>query len=631
MSGVADNPGGAGGGGKDDDHTSPPPGGHQGGSGDDKHNNDRKKSSAPSTTSSSITTAKEDKEDKQVANNNKAIQYHTELEQAARNSIQGNVGAYSVVPGSLPSRRVAGVGDDDAISGIGTGTGSSTAQGQGGTSNSSMNIQETTNGGGTGGISEESSSANLPPNIDIIAEATLVPNQGDTEAQEDDDADDVDTLGLPHHVSPPLGGATGNFDGVSVISAMTNPTAIAGDTPNQPISTISFRNSQAAVQEAPVQVVNPTDDEEAQVAAGAAEKDKDAISSQEETQDTSSTTIIPKAELIEDDGPMHFLRSKSGRVMCGVAVAATILVLSLGLGFGLSNKNKRSKDDGSDTTASVPSFPDPNQVLAYAGGNFCFTSSPEIFFDQNDRPWKPEPSICTKDDIMLGGTVQQAVADAQLRPHPYCPEEASELVCSVTSSTPQISLVNGGAIRGEIAANSPVTRDMITQLLPFSDTVSYVQLRGSDVVKVLENAIERISREIPLNPWLQGAYPYASGLKFSVDLTVDNSTSMVSNVQVLDSATGEYVPIDETSSYWVVTNKWIAEKNGDNYLNDVTPLNVISTDLGYTQELENYLTTLDGPWDPPTIPDGMSTVSFNAEGIPVAFYTDVEPPKACDC
>ena len=626
MSGVADNNTG-GHGGRDDDHASPP-GGGQGGSGGD--NDDRKKST-PATTSPIAL-----KDDKEVANNNKAIQYHEELEQAARNSIQGNVGAYSVVPGSLPSRRVAG--DNDAISG--TGTGSSTAQGA--TNNSSMNIQETTTNGGRGGggISEESSSANLPPNIDIIAEATLVPNQGDIEAQEEED-DDVDTLGLPHHLSPPLGGATGNFDGVSVVSAITTPTAI-GDTSTstQPISTISFRNRQA-VQEAPVD--NPTDDEEAQVtAAAASDKDKDANSSQGQTQETTttSTTIIPKAELIED-GPMHILRSKSGRVICGAAVAATILVLSLGLGFGLANKNKRKEDDGSYTVVA-PNFADPDEVLTYAGGNFCFTMVPtnpfcsqgycssEIFFGQ-DAPPSDEPSFCTKDDIMLGGTIQQAVADAQRRPHPHCPEEASELFCSVTSSTPQISIVNSGAIRGEFAANSPITREMVTQLLPFSDTVSYVQLRGSDVIKVLENAIEKISRETPLNPWLQGAYPYASGLKFSVDLTVDNSTSMVSNVQVLDDATGDYAPIDETSSYWVVTNKWIAEKNGDNYLNDVTPLNLVSTDLGYTRELENYLSTLDGPWDPPTIPDGMSTVSFNAEGIPVASFADAEPPKSCNC
>ena len=613
MSGVADNnTGGDGGAGGADDHTSPP--GGQGGSGDKNNNNDSKKSA------SSIT-----KEDNDEVANNKFIQYHEELEQAARNSIQGNVGAYSVIPGSLPSRRVAG-DNDAAISGTGTGTGSSTAQGA--TNNSSMNIQDTTttnSGVGGGGISEESS-ANLPPNIDIIAEATLVPNQGDIEAQEEED-DDVDTLGLPHHLSPPLGGAMGNVDGVSVVSAITNPTAI-GDIPNQPITTISFRNRHA-VHEAPVD--NPTDDEEAQVTAAAvSDKDKDANSSQEQTQDTSSTTIY-KAEPMKD-GPMHFLRSKSGRVICGVAVAATILVLSLCLGFGLANKNKRKDEDEGSDIVFVPAFADPNEVITYAGGNFCLTSSPEIFYDdQNDRSWTEKPSICAKDDIMLGGTIQQAVANAQRRPHPHCPEEASELFCSVTSSTPQISLVNGGAIRGEIAANSPITRDMVTQLLPFSDTVSYIQLRGSDVIKVLENAIEKISRETPLNPWLQGAYPYASGLKFSVDLTVDHGTSMVSNVQVLDNATGEYAPIDETSSYWVVTNKWIAEKNGDNYLHDVTPLNVISTDFGYTQELENFLTTMDGPWDPPTIPDEMSTVSFNAAGIPVASFADAEPPTACNC
>ncbi len=268
MSGVADNNTGGDGGAGADDHTSPPGGRGGSGSGDKNHNNDSKKSA------SSIT-----KEDNDEVANNKFIQYHKDLEQAARNSIQGNVGAYSVIPGSLPSRRVAG-DNDAAISGTGTGTGSSTAQGA--TNNSSMNIQETTttNGGrGGGGSSEESSSANLPPNIDIIAEATLVPNQGDIEAQEEEeeDDDDVDTLGLPYHLSPPLGGAMGNVDGVSVVSAMTNPTAIAGDTPDQPITTISFRNRQA-VHEAPVD--NPTDDEEAQVAAtAAAETDKDANSS----------------------------------------------------------------------------------------------------------------------------------------------------------------------------------------------------------------------------------------------------------------------------------------------------------------------------------------------------------------
>jgi 2',3'-cyclic-nucleotide 2'-phosphodiesterase (5'-nucleotidase family) len=226
---------------------------------------------------------------------------------------------------------------------------------------------------------------------------------------------------------------------------------------------------------------------------------------------------------------------------------------------------------------------------------------------------------------MLGGTIQQAVAIAQRRPHPYCPEgkegtETTESLCSVSKSTPQISLVNGGAIRGEIAANTSITREMVRDILPFtSDTIAYVELMGSDVVQVLENALAYVTRETPLNPYLQSGYPYASGLKFDVDLT---SETKVSNVRVLNSETGEYAPIDPSTSYWMVTNRYLAE-NGDGYLTDVTPLQVAPTELGYTYELEQYLIGLSPEyWVPPTL-DEMSTTSFNATGVSVASVDDV--------
>ena len=91
---------------------------------------------------------------------------------------------------------------------------------------------------------------------------------------------------------------------------------------------------------------------------------------------------------------------------------------------------------------------------------------------------------------MLGGTIQQAVVITQRRPHPYCPEgeegtETTESLCSVSKSPSQISLVNGGAIRGEIPADTPITREMVRDILPFtSDTIAYVELLGSDVVQV---------------------------------------------------------------------------------------------------------------------------------------------------
>lgn len=227
---------------------------------------------------------------------------------------------------------------------------------------------------------------------------------------------------------------------------------------------------------------------------------------------------------------------------------------------------------------------------------------------------------------MLGGTLQQAVAIAQRRPHPFC-EEVQEgsptqesLIgwhkCHITNVIADISLVNGGAVLGEISANSPITREMVWNILPFTDnTVAYIQLRGGDIANVLENAIAFVTSESPLNPYLQGAYPYASGLKFDVDLT--SKDKKVSNVQVLVGNTGEYAPIELSSSYWMVTNNWIAG-NGDGYLDGITPLQVVSTKLGYTREFEEFLTALEGRWEPPTI-DEMSTVSFNATGLPVSI------------
>ena len=80
---------------------------------------------------------------------------------------------------------------------------------------------------------------------------------------------------------------------------------------------------------------------------------------------------------------------------------------------------------------------------------------------------------------MLGETIQQAVVViAQRRPHPYCcPEgeevmETTESICSVSKSPSQISLVNGGAIRREIAADATITREMVRDILPFPPTLS---------------------------------------------------------------------------------------------------------------------------------------------------------------
>lgn len=643
MSSVVDNSGGDQ---PHDDH--PSPGDNNGGSGGggDKGNNngDRKNNdwwpvtSSAATGGESVAAATTTSTSSDVGrggggqNNNpsseecaEALQYREDLEQATRNSILENVGAYSVVPGSVPSRREAG----DNMNIISSTTGGSTALGQEAT-DSSMNIN----------------SVILPPNIDIIAEATLVVQDEedenyDVEAQENDDydegeedgeEDDADTLGLSPNMAPTLGGAMDN-DGVSVVSAITNPTVLESGTvasspppirgditvPRRPSIDSSFMplvsstpDSGCAVPDASVSVIR-------------AHCENSVIHGSTTDASAANLGTVYEAEIIED-GPLHVLRSKSGKVMCSISIAI-ILILSLGLAFGL-RMNSSTTTNGSSSPIIVE---DLDEVLNYSGGNFCNSVAPQLFFDQY-------PSYCAKEEVMLGGTIQQAVAIAQRRPHPYCVEveegvETSESlygwhVCSVTNVSPQISLLNGGAVRGEIPDNTPITREMVRNILPFTaDTITFMQLKGSDVVKVLENALAYVTGDIPLNPYLQAGYPFASGLKFDVDLTADTK---VSNVKVSNSILPGYdmerfsTPIDLSSSYWVVTNQWIAN-NGDGYLTDVTPLQVVPTKLGYTRELERFLIDLSPEkWIPPTM-DEMSTVSFNATGLPVASMTDVEP------
>jgi hypothetical protein len=479
--------------------------------------------------------------------------------------------------------------------------------------------------------------SNLPPNIDFIAEATLVPQQDEEDPQdeqEDGDDDDVDTLGLPPHISPEVGGAMDN-DGVSVLSGITNPTTMENMSAASP-EMISFRSCERGESSgAPLIITssasadNAVTDEEAllvddtacehDVSPGSNGPSHTSVTHSAHQQPQQLNTVY-EAEIVED-GPMNVLRSKYGRGMCFSALAI-ILVLSLGLAFGLKAAGRANP-----TKESEPQT-DPKEVLSYAAGDFCNAATPELFFDNS-------PSYCKKDEVSLGGTLQQAVAIAQRRPHPSCDsvETGSKTpqslmgwhYCTVTNVTPQISLLNGGAVRGEIEAHSPITREMVSNILPFqNNTVAYIQLKGSEIVKVLENSVAFVMQENPLNPFFEGGYPYASGLKFQVDLTAPNGTDRVSNVTVLDSDTGEYIPIDPSSSYWIVTNSWIAE-GGDNYLDDITPLQIVPTNLRYTKELETFLSDLEGEWVPPT-KDEMSTVSFNATGLEVSSIKDAEPP-----
>jgi len=449
------------------------------------------------------------------------VQHIADLEMATQNSIRDSAGAYSIVPGESAMRRdINDVGNDENDSGTASDP------------PSEVQVYDL---------------HNLPPNIDIIAEATLVEDD-----RHGSGTNDVGTFGLHWGDEPPRGGAYDDSASVA-ISALTDPALVA-----------------AGITESQSPPIETHDDEERGESARA--------------------NIVVHA--IPMDGPLACLETKSGKIAASIALLS-IAVLAIGLILGLTQGNR-------NTPKSIV-LPDNKRrtnttVITYTTNNFCIAGVPQMFYNNY-------PSICTEDELRLGGTLQQAIAIAL--------DKESNRVVRIPYHPIDVSIVNAGIVRGEIPADSPVTWEMINQTLPFSrNTIAYLELTAGDLVKVIRNAVNHVSHVVPLVHEWTAAYPYASGLRYAVDLSAENEK--VSSIQVFDRFLQEWISLDtnhtKQRTYWVVTNSFIAG-GGDKYLEDVEPLSLEMTDIGYNDALVSYLRSLDADWSPPSLEE-MSTTSW---------------------
>lgn len=74
-----------------------------------------------------------------------------------------------------------------------------------------------------------------------------------------------------------------------------------------------------------------------------------------------------------------------------------------------------------------------------------------------------------------------------------------------------LAITNGGGIRAAVSKGD-ITKNDIFSVLPFSNTLNVVYLKGSDLLKVLETSTFCL-------PQALGGFPQAAGIKFSVDTT----------------------------------------------------------------------------------------------------------------
>jgi len=114
-----------------------------------------------------------------------------------------------------------------------------------------------------------------------------------------------------------------------------------------------------------------------------------------------------------------------------------------------------------------------------------------------------------------------------------------------------IAVLNSGSIRNELKKTGDLTYGDLVTLLPYDNYIVVAEVKGSTIVKMLEKLVSFL-------PKPDGQFPQVSGLKFTTKV----SNHSVSDVQVLNSATQHYEPINPDRTYTLSTTKYCVTDGG---------------------------------------------------------------------
>ena len=151
-----------------------------------------------------------------------------------------------------------------------------------------------------------------------------------------------------------------------------------------------------------------------------------------------------------------------------------------------------------------------------------------------------------------------------------------------------LCIQNAGGVRIGINRGE-ITYDTAYTLLPFANTLFEIEMYGSEIEMVLEDAIENI-----VQGGSTGSFPYCYPLKYDVDATQAYG-SRVNNLEIKDRITGTYSALQERKIYVVVANNYIAAgRDGYTTFAEVQNTRGEGTDtyLDYALSFVNYVENL---------------------------------------
>lgn len=120
------------------------------------------------------------------------------------------------------------------------------------------------------------------------------------------------------------------------------------------------------------------------------------------------------------------------------------------------------------------------------------------------------------------------------------------------SKEADICIQNGGGVRISINKGD-ITIGLAYELLPFSNTLYNIKMKGSEIKQVLEDALSSIYDD----GGSTGAFPYAYALKYDIDIS-KGKNKRISNLEVKSRKTGKWSGLDADKMYVVVTNSYTA-------------------------------------------------------------------------
>lgn len=131
-----------------------------------------------------------------------------------------------------------------------------------------------------------------------------------------------------------------------------------------------------------------------------------------------------------------------------------------------------------------------------------------------------------------------------------------------------LSILNAGEIRSEIEQGHFTYGNFTSAFMPFNNNLLIVTLNGKQIQSLLERVLQGIVSDLALgNPEdaLHGAYPYAAGLRYNVNLS-QAFPHRVSNLEInlQLSSSGDWTELNLTAPYRIVTTTYL-QQGGDGY------------------------------------------------------------------